>query len=62
MRCPVCATDLEVAIVLHEAGGVPELVATVVVDAESELNREAWQDAEQAALLREAERGEAGDI
>jgi hypothetical protein len=54
MRCPVCATDLEVAIVLREAGGVPELVATVVHDPEG--HREAWEQAEQDALLREAQR------
>jgi hypothetical protein len=44
--CPVCAAELDLALV--NTTGVPDIVATV---------REAWIDAEQAALLREASHG-----
>jgi hypothetical protein len=43
--CPVCHSELDIALV--NTTGVPDMVATV---------REAWIDAEQAALLREAQR------
>jgi hypothetical protein len=43
--CPVCHSELDLALV--NTTGVPDIVATV---------REAWIDAEQAALLREAQR------
>jgi hypothetical protein len=48
--CPVCHSELDLALV--NTSGVPDIVATV---------REAWSDAEQAAMLREAKRGEKGD-
>jgi hypothetical protein len=48
--CPICKTRLEAVLVVHDADGVPDLEV-----------REAWSQAEQAALLREAERGEKGD-
>jgi hypothetical protein len=42
--CPVCHSELDLALV--NTTGTPDIVATV---------REAWSDAEQAALLREAQ-------
>jgi hypothetical protein len=42
--CPVCHSELDIALV--NTTGVPDMVATV---------REAWIDAEQASLLREAQ-------
>jgi hypothetical protein len=50
MICPVCHSELDLALV--NMTGTPDIVATV---------RQAWQDAEEAALLREAQRGENQD-
>jgi hypothetical protein len=50
MLCPVCHAELDIALV--NTSGTPDLIATV---------REAWDKAEQAALLREAQRGERQD-
>jgi hypothetical protein len=49
MRCPVCKTDLEPVLVVHDPDGAPVLEA---------WSREAWGDAEGAALLREAQHRE----
>jgi hypothetical protein len=45
----VCHTDLEPVLVVHDAAGAPTLEA---------WSREAWSEAEGAALLREAEHRE----
>jgi hypothetical protein len=57
--CPVCSARLEVLMVIHDATGVPDL-AVRVLD-EGTIARDAWDAVEQAALLREAERGEKDD-
>jgi hypothetical protein len=48
--CPVCHSELDIALV--NTSGTPDMIATV---------REAWDEAEQVAMLREAKRGEKGD-
>jgi hypothetical protein len=48
--CPVCHSELDIALV--NTSGTPDMIATV---------REAWSDAEDAALLREAQRGDRQD-
>jgi hypothetical protein len=50
MICPVCHSELDLQLV--NLTGTPDIIATV---------REAWDEAEQAALLREAMRGERDD-
>jgi hypothetical protein len=50
MICPVCHSELDIALV--NTSGTPDIVASV---------RQAWADAEDAALLREAQQGEQDD-
>jgi hypothetical protein len=50
VRCPNCHVELEAAVVVHTPRGVPELELHTASE---------WADAEDAALLREAQhRGE----
>jgi hypothetical protein len=50
MICPNCGAELDIELV--NMTGTPDMIATV---------RQAWNDAEQAAMLREAKRGEKDD-
>jgi hypothetical protein len=50
MICPSCGAELDIELV--NMTGTPDMIATV---------REAWNEAEQEALLREAKRGERQD-
>jgi hypothetical protein len=50
MICPNCGCELDLELV--NMTGTPDIIASI---------RQAWSDAEQAAMLREAKRGEKDD-